>query len=452
MSGPMLLLGLALVAAPSTSADVMSVLEPTSGGLTIDDVIERAVKTSGVSKRAQVEYARAKSDYDSAYLLYFPRLDLTGAYGRQSPVDAPSFGMPGTDPGFSFEQPEETISGIIALSIPASDYALRIINQYDATEHAAAAARLNMEAQKDGVALNAVTAFIEAVRARAATVVTKASVDVLTEQLTDLEALAEAGLATPGDVLQLRAQLSFSKVQLARSEGALVVLEEQLRRALHDGTADLRHGENLLVDALAPLPQKDEAVGQALKTRAEVRALSSLSKFREELVAVERAGLFPRLTVDANVVHAKPNQRIFFDPNNFNTTWNLTFNLRWSPNDAVRSYSNWGKAEQEVMGVAADLLALEDAISVEVSDALTSYQSAQRLLGAAKDGLEAAEGAFEDRKSLVAAGQAPTTELVLAQQDLRNAQLQLINVHLDIRLARARLDRALGRLRKGDDR
>jgi outer membrane protein len=294
--------------------------------------------------------------------------------------------------------------------------------------------------------------YLGSIRARAAEVVSRASVDTLAEQVADLEAQAEAGLVTPGDVQQLRARLSFAKVDNVRAAGALRVLEESLRRVLHEDRTDLRHADDLLSVAAAQLPTKDAALAEALKSRAEVRALGHVMQARQEQVAVERAGVFPRLTVDANVVHAKPNQAVFFDSQNFNTTWTLSINLLWSPNDAVRAWSAWGKADRELAGVAADLLALEDAINVEVSEALTTYDSAQRLLAAVKDGLDAAESAYEDRKSLVAAGQAPTTELVLAEQDLRNAQLQLINVHLDIRLARARLDRALGRLRKGDDR
>jgi outer membrane protein len=96
--------------------------------------------------------------------------------------------------------------------------------------------------------------------------------------------------------------------------------------------------------------------------------------------------------------------------------------------------------------------ALEEAVTLEVSAARDALISARLAIDAAREGIEAATEAYTERRSLAAAGESTTTDVLAAETALRRAQLQLVNAHLDVRLAQARLDRAIGRLApRGDD-
>lgn len=453
-------------AAPQSS-EVMSVLEPTSGGLTTDEVIRRVLETSPEAHKAQVEHMKASQEADTAWTGYAPRVDLSAGYTRLSPITLPPCDpmVPEDEQFFCLPAgvnqddvqgfgafPLDSYSLVASISVPASDYFLRIMPGYDAVMGTEEVARHQLAAKREEVAFTAVQIYLDAIRARAGRVVAEKSVGVLTSQMEDLEKLAEAGLSTNGDVLQVKAQVAAAQVALEQAKGGVVVASARLRRALHDNEAKIEHGEDLLASANIDLPEYEEALALAIEDRFELRALRKLVDVRSNFAKLERVAVFPRLTIDGSAMYARPNQRVFFDPTGFNATWQIGVNLRWSPNDAVVGMSNWDNADRDVALVETDIVALTDLIAVEVASALATMRSTRSSILAAREGLEAAEGAFDDRKKLLDSGQGTTRELLLAEQDLRRAELQLINAHLDLRLARARLDRALGRLHEGDDR
>ncbi|MEQ8273125.1 MAG: TolC family protein [Deltaproteobacteria bacterium] len=467
MSAAILCVALLSAAQQPSSSEVMSVLEPTSGGLTTDEVIRRVLETSPEAMKAEVEHMKAAEEANTAWTGYAPRVDLSAGYQRLSPITLPPcdpslpedeqfFCLP---PGVNQNDvqgfgafPLDSYSLVASVSVPASDYFLRIMPGYDAVVGTEEVARNQLAAKREEVAFTAVQMYLDAIRARAGRVVAEKSVGVLTTQMEDLQKLAEAGLSTNGDVLQVKAQVASAQVALEQAKGGVIVANARLRRALHDPQAKLEHGEDLLASANIELPEYEAALEQAIEDRFELRALRKLVDVQANFAKLERVGVFPRLTIDGSATHARPNQRVFFDPTGFNTTWQIGVNLRWSPNDAVVGMSNWDNADRDVALVETDIIALTDLIAVEVANALATMRSTRASILAAREGLEAAEGAFDDRKKLLDAGQGTTRELLLAEQDLRNAELQIINAHLDLRLARARLDRALGRLHKGDDR
>lgn len=459
-----LLLLSALLSAPeSTSTEVIEALAPTQGGLTTAEVIDRALKTAPSIDKAQAEYLRLKTDADYAFLGFVPRVDGSAGYARLSPVDPfefditpllEAFGVtppPDLELGGGFPNPQNQWSFIGRLSIPVSEYFLVILHGYNATIKAEEVGRYQLYAQRESTALFAVETYLNVARARANTIVAKSSIEVLEAQLQDLQRLADAGLSTQGDVLQVKAQLASTKVAYERALGALAVAKAALRRVLHAEDVTLEHGEDLMALVQMTAPPVDEAVQAALSERAEVKALLRLISSREDLELAALGSVFPRLTVDADAIYARPNQRTFYE-DAFNATWQVGINLRWSPNDALLSYSQKLKAEENTNAARADLASLVDAITVEVTSAVSDYQATRASIAAAGEGVEAAEGTFADRQRLLEAGTGTTRELLLSEQDLRRAQLQLINAHLDLRLAKTRLDRALGRLVKEGER
>ncbi len=431
------------LAAAGGASDVLEALAPTPGGLTTQQAIEMALRTSPSVEKAEAEYRSRASDASIAFLGFAPRFDGLAGYTRLSPV------VP-NDPllAMVFPKTVNNYSLRATMSVPVSDWFLTVIHEYDASFAAEEAAKQQARATREGVALSAVMAFLNAVRARAAQIVVLKSVEVLSAQLEDLTQLEAAGLITEGDVLQVRAQLASARVQLEQAKGLVEVTRETLRRTIHNDDVVLEHGEDLLGLLDREVPSEKAALAQALEERAEVHALEKVIEGRMDQVAFTRGRVFPRLTVDGQAEYAKPNQRTFYNPSHFNATWSVGVFLGWSPNDAIHSWSDADKAEQQVAAARADLAEVSDAIAIEVSRAVSTYRAARGSIGAAKEAVDAAEGAFADREKLLSAGGGTTRELLLSEQDLRRAQLQLINAHLDLRLALASLDRALGQLVK----
>ena len=69
----------------------------------------------------------------------------------------------------------------------------------------------------------------------------------------------------------------------------------------------------------------------------------------------------------------------------------------------------------------------------------------ERLEVASREGLVAAEENYRVRRELYRAGKATIVEVTDAETDLTRARLDVVNSHVDVRIARVALSHALGR-------
>jgi outer membrane protein TolC len=93
----------------------------------------------------------------------------------------------------------------------------------------------------------------------------------------------------------------------------------------------------------------------------------------------------------------------------------------------------------------ADIAALEDAVRLEVSRAYEDYQAAREAMSSALTEIGASEESYRVRREQFRAGAAVATDVIIAEGDLNRARLDLINASIDLRIARARLTRAVER-------
>ena len=81
---------------------------------------------------------------------------------------------------------------------------------------------------------------------------------------------------------------------------------------------------------------------------------------------------------------------------------------------------------------------------IEVLAAQQAVSLAQRSLETTQKGLSAAEEGYRVRKELLNAERATAVELVDAETELTRSRIAALNARVDLRVARAQLDHALG--------
>src|SRR5262245_56442730 len=134
--------------------DPAALLTGKAGGLTAARVAEQAVVTSFAAAQKAQEVEAAVANLDRALYDFMPRLSGQVSYYRLSEVESPSLGTlvvaPGAAPGplapdqalvaapLSFDSPQNSTTFSSSLTLPLSDYVLRLI-----PARAAAQARLN---------------------------------------------------------------------------------------------------------------------------------------------------------------------------------------------------------------------------------------------------------------------------------------------------------------------
>lgn len=456
---------------------LMESLGQGEGRWTSQQIADEAMKSAPSLTRSTAALERSQAGAERAYAAVWPRLDLSFRYTRlsrvqqggitgdsqagfdalQALVDAqPDDAGRAFDQGvlaglraqssFTFPQVLDQFAFRAALSYPVSDLFLSILPAYEASKGLVQAQALRGQADRSTVALQAKEAFYNYARARAAYLVAQSGLEQAKAHQADVAVLVGGGALAPVEQMRATAAVAAAEVALARSEAGVAVSREAIAVMIHqDLAADPAIGEDL-TRVVAGLPSRQALVEQAFTRRPEAQALSqTLSALDLSIRAQQNAGL-PHLNVVAGFDFANPNQRIFPQNAVFKPSWDVGAVLSWSPNDWQTSGLQASEARAERAQVVADLEALRDALKLEVSQAYEDCVAANRALASATPGIVAAEESYRVRREQFRAGSAVATDVLDSEGELRAARLQLINVAIDLRIAEARLDRAVGGL------
>jgi outer membrane protein TolC len=439
-------------------AQIVTLLGRT-GGLTAEEVAKKATATSLELEARQKDVDAALAGVRQAAVAYFPRLSLSASYTRESQLSPANLGTlaapsQSTPPGSVIKSDAPLIAVPlvidlpyiqtvfrVGLSIPVSDYLLRISQGYDAASHNEQAARLNEHAAQLKVATDAKVAYYTWVRARLQQVVAQAALEQAQEHLADIRPAYEVGSVSKADVLRFESQEASAQLLLERTQNASQILEERIRVAMHDSTTRPYEIGEAFSDAppdVTGLGDPSAVFTEAAKRRLELQAVDAQVGTLDAQRRQARAGYFPRLDAVGDVTDANPNQRVFPPASTFTTTWSAGIQLSWTVNDAFVAGAATSAATARQSQVEAQKNALLDGLRTEIYQAVQDVRETQLALKTTARGLAASEESYRVRVSLFRAGRATTTELTDAEADLTRARLENLNARVDSRLARVR--------------
>ena len=455
--------------AENTGDAMLRRLNAVPGGLTSAEVAKRAVGSSRelVARRANANAAKAKEDQATAS--FWPKLNASVRYTRMSPVDplflpggllpeneadrAPGRLAPGTAlvvlPSFPFPVFENNGAATASLSIPVSDYLLRLSRAVGGAERSTRAAQKEEEAARRKVAADARIAYYDWIRARGQVMVVEDRLRAVDEQSKDVKKLFDAGFASKADVLRGDSQRTSIGLMVTRGRNGAALAEEALRVAMHDEAASKSYevGEDLL----APLPpvagvDNPEALRQeARDKRPELAVLAETEKALRDLEALAEIGRYPRLDLTGSVLYANPNQRIFPPRQKWDMTWDASVVLSWSPTDIPGANATAREQTARANELAAKRAQLLDGIRLELKQTSSAIGETDAAIASTKEALRAAEEGYRVRRELFRAGKATLVEVIDAEAELTRARLEVVNALVEARIARVRFEHAVGR-------
>jgi outer membrane protein len=288
-------------------------------------------------------------------------------------------------------------------------------------------------------------AYYNYARTRAALMVAKSALVQAEAQRKDSESLVAAGSVARVELVRAQANVASAKVDLTRRELAVRTARTALYTLLHlEGEEnDLTIAENL-EDELPWVDQDESAVyHKALERRSEIKALRILEDSKKYAIGAARGSALPVVTVGGTTEYMRPNSRFFSEVREWNSSWTLFASLVWSPNNTLKGFQAIDQAEADLKQVKADLRSTQDALRNEVSTAYNGLVTARDALDASRAGLSAAEESYRVRREQYRAGAAINVDVLTDQTALNNARVNLVNALIDLRIAKARLDRAV---------
>jgi len=437
--------------------------EISPSGLTADQVGARAAATSYQAKASEETLNSAAAKVDAAWSQFLPRLTGTASYTRLSNFTPPSLteggSLVGTNaPVGTVNPPTVALGGFTFplvlnnyllqanITVPISDYFLKINQQYSSATHAETAARYDVATARAKSSADGRVTYYNWLRSRNAVVVAVLALQDQKNHLTDASNQFTVGNASRADVLRAETNVAAAELQVEQSKNLADLTEKQVRIAIHAKDEERTlPGEGL--DSIPP-PFPGNVKGltdEALASRLEIKSADANAESARRQAKGARSAAYPSVSAFANGYYANPNQRYVPAADQWNATWDVGARLTWTPTDIFTGVANAGDAEARAAAIDAQKQVTRDGIEVEVMQSWQQIKEADVALESTKRQLASATEAYRVARELFNAGRGTSTTLTDAETELTRARLAELNAKVDARIARVKLEHALGR-------
>ena len=434
----------------TTSLEAKLASMQTGNGLTADEAAKRALVSNVDVQAKQKSLDVADAQRDETKSRFYPKLDLMARYTRISDIKTVTFfiaGQPVTNKDFApviFNN--YTLQA--TLTIPLSDYVLRLSSSMAQANHNKRSAKFDELATRLAVARDARVYYYQWIRAQGANYVAQQALEAARGHAQDAKNAYDAGLVSRADVLRTVSQEKSAELTVAHWANQVSMATEQLRVIMNEPSQNnYEIGENILAELpgySVPLTP-DAGYAEALEHRVEMKQLGESEAALREQAATARAGNYPRLDATGNALYANPNPRYFPATKEWDPSWDASLILSWTPTAIFGATAQAKTAEAHADEVMAKKGALKNNLRLEVNEAMNALAEANFGIEVSREGLVAAEENYRVRRELYRAGKATIVEVTDSETELTRARLDVVNANVDLRIARVALNHALGR-------
>jgi outer membrane protein len=411
--------------------------------LTLDDAVSRGLAESHRIAELKARQDGAAAAVQGRQAAKLPQVAAQAGYTRTNHIDP--FVLP------SVIGPAKVIYPDIPDNFRTRvdfQWPIYTFGRFDALERAAqaeaGASGFDIGTARNDLKLEITRAFWASVTATEAVRVVDESLKRMDAYVTDVRNRLKVGLVPPNDVLSAEAQRSRQQMLLIQARNAREQALTELRRLI--GEAPDRPVE---VDAVLEAPARsigaaDALVVSAREARPERKALELRVQGAGERRSAAAANARPTLFTGGGVDFASPNQRFFPRTDQWKASWDVGVNLTWTFADFGRVKADVAEASAYQRAVRERLAEFDTILEVEVRQRRLDVESARAAVSSAEDSLRSATEARRVVGDRFDAGVATSTDVLDAQVALLQAGLDRTQALANVRLAEARLERALG--------
>lgn len=360
----------------------------------------------------------------------------------------PTFATAGNNLGQSIADALRTdtrnmTAGAILLTQPL--YMGGKIQAYDRiTRHSEQLAQLQSQAASSDIILNVDKAYWQVVSLSAKRRLAVSYRDMLAHLDADVLKMIDEGVATRSNELNVSVKLNEAEMTLTKIDDGL-----QLSRMLLCQLCGLplTSQPTLADEQTDNLPTQPHDVSPDVQTafsqRPELAQLATAQKIYDEKIRIERAAYLPQLALMGGYMLSNPNVFNGFE-RKFRGTWGVGVTLKvpvW----------NWGEGRDKVRAAKADAqiaaLRSEEArekVELQVNQETFRLNEANRKLQLSLKNLNKADENLRTAQVGFREGVVNTSDLLAAQTAWLQANSDKIDAQIDIRLARATYDKAIG--------
>jgi len=415
--------------------------------LTLDEAIARGLANSRRLAELEARGEAAEFSVAGRKAADLPSVALQGGYTRTNHVDEFAIALPGGARQVVYPDIPDNYRARLDLQWP-----IYTGGRADALVRAAAAERTavgkDLEAARADLRLEITRAFWAAVTARETEAVLRTSLDAVDAHLRDVRSRLASGLIPPNDVWSAEAQASHQRLLAIEAANQRAIADADLGRLLGTETGTLTVAAPPFAGpetASAPVSAVADLIARAEKGRPERQALEQRAAAADSRAAAVAASAKPLIAVGGGYDYARPNPRIFPRRGEWETSWDASVNVTWTLWDSGRRAADYGEAKANASALRARVEDFDRQLTFEVRSRALELDSARQAIDAANDEVRAAGEAERVVGERYKAGVATGTDVLDAQIARLQADLDRTRAIANVRLAEARLERAVGR-------
>lgn len=275
--------------------------------------------------------------------------------------------------------------------------------------------------------------------------VAEKTVKQLEAHLEVAKAFFEVGIIAKNDVLQSEVKLAQARQGLIKAENGVALAKSSFNTLLRrEINASLR-----VVDILEYKPSAfrfEECLEEALRQRPEIKITELKINQAKEGINIAKSGFLP--TVSLTGTYSRFGNEPWVDGSKYKDaeSWNIAGLMTWT-------FGDWGKvgyrvAENKVkVTQAQDLkIQLKEGITLEVKEGYLNVHESEKNIMVAEKAIEQAEENLRMNEERYKYQVATSTDVLDAVTLLAEAKVNYYNALSDFNVAKARLERAMGRM------
>ncbi|MBI4887229.1 MAG: TolC family protein [Acidobacteria bacterium] len=412
--------------------------------LSLEEARTRAVAASHRLAEARARASVAEAAVEIRQVADRPVVGASAGYTRTNHVTEFLFPGPTGGPRVLYPDVPDNYRTRVDLQWP-----IYTGGRTDALERAAradaSAAEADVAAAQADLRLEVTRAFWAVVTAQATAVVVQQGLTRAQAHLSDVRQRFAAGLIPPNEVAAAQAQESRDRMLLIEAGNQRALASAELARLIGvDLLQPIDPVEALDVPA-APASPLAALVADARGLRNERRALEQRIAAADEQRLAAEAGRRPTVAVTGGFDYARPNPRIFPRARRWDDSWDAGIAVGWSLWDGGRTRAEARQAAGIAAASRQRLAEFDSVLALEVQQRLLDIDSGRAAIAAADDAVRAAGEARRVVAERYGSGVATQTDVLDAEVALLQAGLDRTRALAGVRLADARLARALGR-------
>ena len=422
------------ILAAGAAAPALLMWAPAAGAAELGDVLSHLLEVHPQIKAGRSALEASAQGVNSAFASFLPTVNVTADYGL-SYIDSPS--RRSTN-GEAFLGPSDT-AGLSVTQNLFDGYGST--SQHRAAEINVSVADEQLQTTVQTVLFEGVSAYLEVLRQTRQVGLT-ANSEARIKQVLELEdARVQRGSGIAVDVLQAKSRLQIAQERRIAQEGQLSNAFSRYIQVFQEAARPAAMKLPRVPASLVPA-NEDAAVELALGANPQIALSDGLVDGANERRRAARAGYFPVIDLigDANYENDE-NATI-----GVRRDWSLTVRANWDLFSGFLTRSEVSRATFDHAATRDNREQVVRKVEESVRLAWQQRDTARRRVELLQNAVNIAGEVFDSRQKLREAGKETAINVLDAENEVINAQINLIGAQYDFHVATFQLLFAMGRL------